>query len=62
MLADDLLVGAREVGRYRGRSPSTAHRLLANGVIPCGRVGALYVASRQALDRHFRELTSGRKP
>ena len=61
-LADDLLVGAREVGLYIGRSPSAAHRLMATGAIPCGRVGALYVASKRTLARHFAELTSGRKP
>jgi hypothetical protein len=61
-LAEDLLVGAREVGLYIGRSPSAAHRLMATGMIPCGRVGQLYVASKRTLDRHFAELTAGRRP
>jgi hypothetical protein len=61
-LADDLLIGAREIGAYIGRSPPSAYRMASTGVIPCGRVGALYVASKKTLDRHFAELTSGGKP
>jgi hypothetical protein len=59
--AEDLLVGAREVGEYLGRTPNVAYRLLTAGAIPCGRVGRLYVASKRTLDRHFADLTSGRK-
>jgi hypothetical protein len=61
ILAEDLLIGAREIGEYLGMSQSAAHRLLMSGAIPGGRVGALWVGSRKALDRHFAELTSGRK-
>jgi hypothetical protein len=61
-LADDLLIGSREIGAYIRRSPSAAHRLLVAGAIPAGRVGWLWVGSKRTLDRHFADLTSGKKP
>jgi hypothetical protein len=60
-LAEDLLVGAREIGEFIGRSPGAAHKLLATGVIPGGKIGWLWVGSKRALREHFAELTSGRK-
>jgi hypothetical protein len=59
-LADDLLVGAREIGAFIGRSPGAAHKLLASGVIPGGKIGYLWVGSKRALRGYFAEVTAGR--
>jgi hypothetical protein len=56
-----MFVGVQAIAAYLDRSTGSAHRLLAAGEIPGGRMGGLWYASRAALDQRLAELT-GRKP
>jgi hypothetical protein len=52
-LADDLLHGAAEIGKYLGISERAAFHQIANGQIPTVKMGRLIVASKTVLRRHF---------
>lgn len=52
-LADDLIWGAKDIGRAIGRNERQTWVLLDTGKIPSAKVGARYVASREKLRAHF---------
>ena len=47
------LFGARNVAAYMGISERKAFYLLENGLVPAKKVGANWVASPDAIDRHL---------
>ena len=63
-IAEDRLEGAEAIGRFIDPSmtPREARRLLEDGHYPCWREGRVYVASKAALLRHWREKTAQLKP
>jgi hypothetical protein len=54
-LANDLVWGAEAIGAEIGVGPRRAFHILQSGTVPAKKVGALWVASRAALRRHFTE-------
>jgi hypothetical protein len=59
-LADDRLVGAREIARHRGEEISRTRYLIAQGQIPVYREGSLIVASKYVLQKaHVAAAASG---
>jgi hypothetical protein len=54
-LASDLIWGAQAIGIEIGVGPRRAFHILQSGTVPAKKVGALWVASRAALRRHFTE-------
>jgi hypothetical protein len=59
-LNDDTLWGAKEIGAYIKQTARQAHYQLQNKLIPGGQIGGKWVASRKALDEHFRAVTSSK--
>ncbi len=49
----DLVWGAKAIGECIGRNPRQTFYLLEKGELPAKRIGALWVASRDALRRHL---------
>jgi hypothetical protein len=50
-LADDRLVGAREIARHRGEEISRTRYLIAQEQIPVYREGSLIIASKYVLQK-----------
>jgi hypothetical protein len=57
--AEDLLYGAKAIGAFIGRSPEQAFHLLQRRLIPCGKIGDQWVASRSALRLHMAKIALG---
>ena len=59
-IAEDRLEGALAIGHFidPNMTPREARRLLEEGHYPCWREGRVYVASKAALLRHWREKTA----
>jgi hypothetical protein len=58
-LASDRLVGVAAIAAFRGEAPRRTRYLLDIGVIPHGREGTTYVASKAVLREHHRKITGG---
>jgi len=58
-VSDDLLRGIDEIASFIRETPSGVSRLIQQGRIPAGRLGRTYIASKQRLVEHYRELTAG---
>jgi len=56
-IAADRLSGAKAIAAFLGVTPRRAVYLLESGLIPAGKEGRTWVASRQALREHYRRLT-----
>ena len=63
-IADDRLVGAEAIGHFIDPTMTEreARRLLEQGHYPCWREGKVYVASKVALLRHWRQMTRAFSP
>jgi hypothetical protein len=57
---DDLLWGAKAIAAAINQTPRQTHYQLEKGLLPAGRQGDRWVASRKALAEHFKKLTSGK--
>ena len=57
-VADDRLVGAREIAQFRGEPIARTRYLIRRGLIPFYREGATIVASRRALREQHIEASS----
>jgi hypothetical protein len=55
--ADDLLRGVAAIGEYIGEPDRRVFYLCERGLIPCGKLGAGWVASKRTLRLHFARLT-----
>ena len=58
-IADDRLVGADAIARFRGEQPRKTRYLIDKGLLPVGREGNLIVASKRD---HWRRTTEDRRP
>jgi len=56
-LASDLLSGVRAIAVEIGEPERRTYYLLENKLIPAGKLGSVWVASRAKLRRHFDRLT-----
>lgn len=52
-LADDLMIGLREIGEEIGRTPRQAQHLIHTGEIPAFRLGGKWAAFRSTVRRCF---------
>ena len=57
--AEDVLSGAKAIAEFIGENERRTIYLLERGMLPAGKLGQRWVASKRTLDRHFAELTSG---
>ncbi len=55
-LCDDLLTGARAIGRHIGEDSRRTYYLLEHGLIPGFKLGSLWYARKSSLRRRFEEL------
>jgi hypothetical protein len=55
---DDLLWGVRAIADEIGQSERQVYYQLENGLLPGGKSGQTWVASRKALQTHFEKLTT----
>jgi hypothetical protein len=58
-LAADILRGVRAISEFTGESERRTVYLLERGLLPCGKVGAIWVASKRKLRDHYDRLTGG---
>jgi hypothetical protein len=58
-LAEDRLVGVEAIAAFRGERKRRTQYLLDKGVIPAGKEGNIFIASKQALTAHHHKLTGG---
>jgi hypothetical protein len=58
-LADDLLLGAKSIGDFIGRSEDQVYYLARVGKWPIGRLGKDLIASKAKLTSHANKITSG---
>jgi hypothetical protein len=49
----DVLWGAKEIGRYIGKSPRAAVHLLEKGWLPARKVGKAWTATKKELEATF---------
>ncbi len=57
--AQDRLERAEAIARFLGITTRQARWRMDRGMIPHGREGERFVASRRALSEHWRRITSG---
>jgi hypothetical protein len=60
-LSDDLIWGAEAIAGALNRKVRPVYYQLERGLIPAGKIGDQWVASRQTLREHFAKLTPGVK-
>jgi hypothetical protein len=58
-IAADKIEGIVAIAAEIGSKPRRTQYLLERGMIPCGKVGHIWVASRKTLRAHFKQLTGG---
>ena len=58
-LADDLLRGIQEIAEFIDESEQRTSALCAQRLIPAGRLGYMWIASKRRLRQHYAEITSG---
>jgi hypothetical protein len=58
-LAGDLLRGVKPIACFIDESERRTYYLLENKLLPAGKQGAIWVASRRALREHYARLTGG---
>jgi hypothetical protein len=59
-LSDDLIWGAEAIAEALNRRVRPVYYQLEKGLIPAGKVGDQWVASRRALQEHFAKITAGK--
>jgi hypothetical protein len=60
-ISGDLLWGVRAISDEIGQTERQVHYQLEHGLLPGGMQGGRWVASREVLREHFKQLTSQRK-
>jgi hypothetical protein len=58
-IANDLLRGARAIADFIGQTLRQTHHKLEKGIIPAGKDGGQWIASRSKLRQHYAKLTTG---
>jgi hypothetical protein len=54
---DDVLKGAAAIGAFLGTSARQAFYLCERGQIPCGKLGASWIASKTVLREYLNKIT-----
>jgi len=57
-LADDILRGAPAIADFIGQTPKNTYYALENGLLPAGKEGGSWVASKEVISEHYRQLTT----
>ena len=55
----DILKGISSISAFIGQPRRRTFTLCSQGVLPVGKLGHHYIASKTTLAQHFRKLTSG---
>ena len=55
--ADDVLRGVSAIAAFLGENERRTFYLCERGLIPCGKLGTGWVASKRALRAHYARLT-----
>jgi hypothetical protein len=58
-LGHDVLRGVPKIAKFIGESERRTYYLLENKLLPAGKQGAAWVASRSRLRAHYERLTGG---
>jgi hypothetical protein len=58
--AADNLRGVKKIAEHIGETERRTYYLLEKKLIPAGKLGATWIASRRALAEHFGRLTGAR--
>jgi hypothetical protein len=58
-LGDDIVRGVKAIARFTGEPERRATYLLEKGLLPAGKVGSIWVASKRRLRAHYEAVTSG---
>ena len=58
-LGTDVLRGVRPIAAFIGETERRTFYLLEKGLIPAGKQGANWIASRRVLTQHYARLTGG---
>jgi hypothetical protein len=58
-IANDKLTGAVAIAEFIGEKPRRTFHLLSSGLLPAGKLGGEWIASRKALRERYSTLTSG---
>jgi len=59
LIEDDLLRGLDEIAAYIREHPVQTSLLIKQGIIPAGKIGRVYIASKRRLSERYSELTAG---
>jgi hypothetical protein len=60
-ISDDLIWGAEAIAETLNQKLRPIYYQLENGLIPAGKIGEKWVASRSALREHFGKITAQTK-
>lgn len=55
-LADDLLYGAEDIGKFIGRNARQVYHLVDKGNLPAGTIGTVLMASKRRIREHYAKL------
>jgi hypothetical protein len=58
-LKDDRLNGVKAIAEFTGNDLRRTYHLLATGMLPAGKEGNLWIASKRRLREHYTKITSG---
>jgi hypothetical protein len=58
-IADDRLDGVAAIAAFIGEPPRRTNYLLERGILPAGKLGTRWVASKRRLTRHYGALIAG---
>ena len=58
-LGDDILRGVPEIAYFTGEPERRIYYLLERGLIPGGKLGAIWLASKSKLREHYSRIASG---
>jgi hypothetical protein len=61
-LADDKLRGVVEISTFIDEPKGRTYYLLENGIVPAGKIGRSWIASKAVLRAHYRRITNADPP
>jgi hypothetical protein len=59
-LVSDTLRGVSEIAQFTGEAERRTYYLLEHGIIPGGKMGAQWIASKTKLREHYARITAGK--
>lgn len=59
-IADDLLRGVKQISEFIAEDERSTFHKLSRGVLPAGKEGKQWVASKEVLRKHYARLTAGK--